>query len=510
MIYPRLRALLRHRITQNVVALYGVQAATFVVPLLTLPYVSRVLAPSQFGLVLFSQSFSIFLMLFVDWGFTPYGVRRVAVDRDDPEALANTVARTRTAQLMMAAASMPVTLVILIVVPKFNQHPVFLIMAWVAAVSTGLMPNWYFVGAERVRPTAIVQLGFRVLGAALTFALVSGPNDGWIVMTFYTGSAIGMWLFSDALVYRRVPFRLLGIRAGLVAIRESGRLFIGTIAVSLLSTFNVLLLGLFVSVAQVAQYATSERIVRTWEQILGPIGVSVYPRLAHLQAAGRRERARRLATLAFAATAVIALAVAFVFGVFAPVWIHLIFGERFVHRGAPILRILVLLIPLTVFGYFSAVWLMTLHRDRYLVRGAIFAGLLNVALGCILVPLDGPQGMAWSVVIATSVRAGSNFVAVCRIRGAEAFFTRRGSDAGTRPMLHPGARLAEIRPSLHPGARLAEIRPSLHPGARLSLPAMLEADGLSLIPVRAFATDPAGEPSQRQQPELRGARAGPA
>jgi O-antigen/teichoic acid export membrane protein len=96
-----------------------------------------------------------------------------------------------------------------------------------------------------------------------------------------------------------------------------------------------------------------------------------------------------------------------------------------VAHGAPILRILVLLIPFTVLGFLSGTWLMTLHNDRELVRIAVFAGVLNVVLGCILVPLIGPEGMALSVVIATGVRASSLLVAVWRIRDpAKALFTR--------------------------------------------------------------------------------------
>ncbi len=414
--YSRLRGLLRHQISKNVIALYWVQAATFVVPLLTLPYISRVLRPSGFGLVAFSQSFSIFLTLFIDWGFTPYGVRKVAADRNDPDALADTVGHVRSAQLLMALLSAPIAIGALVLIPKFSHHPAFLAMAWVAAVSSGLMPNWYFVGSEWVRPTAIVQLGFRVIGAALTFVLVDKPSDAWIVMALYMGSSIGMWIFSDVLVYTRLRFRLRGLGAAAAGVRDSGRLFIGTIAVSLFSTFNVVLLGLFVSSAQVAKYAAGERILRTTEQILGPIGTAVYPRLAHLQSSGRPDRARRLEGIAFLVVGGIGALLAVVLGVFAPVWVRIVFGPKYVQESSVILRILVLMIPAGIVSYFAALWLMTLHRERSLVRIAIVAGVLNVALGSILSSLMGPQGMAWSVVIVQFVAAGGTLVSVSRIR----------------------------------------------------------------------------------------------
>ena len=410
------------------------QIATFFVPLVTLPYLSRVLKPTAFGLVLFAQGFSIFLTLFIDWGFTPYGVRKVAADRDDPSALARTVAQVRSAQLLTAALSIPIAVVCLVVMPKFWAHPAFLVMAWVAAASTGLMPNWYFVGAERVRLTAIVQLAFRVIGAVLTLTLVDGPRQAWIVMALYMMSSVGMWLVSDLLVYRRVPFGLVNLRTAVEAFADSTRLFVGTVSISLFSTFNVVLLGLFVPSAQVAQFGASERIVRTTEQILGPIGTAVYPRLTFLQSSGRVQRARQLAMIAIALVGGGAAMIAIVFAVFAPQLIHLIFGPRFVREGTPILRILVLLIPSSVVGYFGAIWLMTLHRDRTILRIAVIAGLLNVVLGSTLSMAIGPVGMAWSVVVAQFFAAGATIIVVYRLRGSGvSLFERREREPEDQP-----------------------------------------------------------------------------
>jgi polysaccharide transporter, PST family len=445
MIPRRLRGLLGHRISQNVLALYGMQAATFVVPLLTLPYVSRVLGPSAFGLVLFSQSFSIFLTLFVDWGFTPFGVWTIAAEREDMHAVEGTVARIRTAQLLMVAFSIPVAIACLALIPKFTHHPGFLALAWLAAVTTALMPNWFFVGTERVRLTATIQLGFRAIGAALTFVLVQNRSDAWIVMALYTMTSIGMWIVSDALVYRRVRFRLCGIRAGLVAIRESGRVFVGTVGVSLLSTFNVVLLGLFVPSAQVAQYATGERIVRTWEQVLGPIGTAVTPRMAFLQVSNRPDRARRLWRIAMVVIGGAGLFVAVILGVFAPLWIRIIFGPKYVEHSAPILRILVLLIPANIVGYLTIVWLIPQGRDRTVLNIATAAGVLNVALGCTLVPLIGPEGMAWSVVTAQMLAACALVVAVYRIRDPDKALFRhgRGANGHAPPAWDPGGDAAD-------------------------------------------------------------------
>lgn len=448
-----LRRFFRHDISQNVLALGWIQVATFVVPLITVPYVSRVLGPSEFGLVIFAQSFAIFLTLFVDWGFSPYGTRAVAAARNDPEALATIVARIRGAQLLMSVASVPIALGALVLVPKFQAHPLFLFLAWVAAVTSALAPTWYFVGVERIKVIALVGLVIRLIAAGLTFVFVKGPSDGWIWLMLFAAGSVGVWVASDAMLYRRVRFRLRGMRAAGRAVVDSGRVFVGTVGVSLYSDFNVVLLGLFVPSAQVAAFGAGERLVRSSEQMLGPVATAVYPRLAFLQSSGRHDRARRLIAIAFLAVAGVAALLAALFAIFAPTWVGLLFGHKFVHSTVPVMRILVLLIPSNLIGGVAAVWLMTLHRDRTLFWIAVCSGVLNVGLGSAMSILFGAKGMAWSVVTAQFLASGAGLIAVYLIRDEQtALFTRRHRRGG-RVAATSRANGANAR--LEPGWRVA-------------------------------------------------------
>ena len=213
----RILTAIRHPVSQNVIGLYGMQIAQFIVPLVTLPYVARVLEPSAFGLVVFSQGFAFLLVVFIDWGFGFTGTRSAAENQTDPEGLSHIVQRVRGAQLLLAAVSVPLALAALTFIPKMTHHPEFLVLAWVAAVATALTPGWFFVGIEKPRLIALIQLGVRVLGAALTFVLVKGPGDAWIVMALFAASCLAGWVAADVLMYRRVKFRrpqLAGVRHG--------------------------------------------------------------------------------------------------------------------------------------------------------------------------------------------------------------------------------------------------------------------------------------------------------
>src|SRR5512132_880740 len=104
-VLKRILIAIRHPVGQNVIGLYAMQLAQFIVPLVTLPYVARVLEPSAFGLVVFSQGFALLLVVFIDWGFGFTGTRSAAENQTDPDGLSNIVHRVRGAQVLLAAMS---------------------------------------------------------------------------------------------------------------------------------------------------------------------------------------------------------------------------------------------------------------------------------------------------------------------------------------------------------------------------------------------------------------------
>jgi polysaccharide transporter, PST family len=410
----KVRKAIGHPVTQNVIALGWMQLATFIVPLITLPYVARVLRPSAFGLVVFAQGFSMVLVVFIDWGFGYTGIRSTAEHQGDHEGLSAAVHRVRGAQSMLALASLPIALLALVFVPKMNQHPEFLVMAWVAAVATALAPGWFFVGTERMRKITLIQLLFRGIGAALTLILVKRPDQAWIVMALFTASAVAGWIASDVMMYRRIPFQVPALRPSVRELRGATVIFLGTIAGTLYTSFNVVLLGLFESSASVAHFGAAERVVRVSLTVMGPIGLAVLPRMTALQSQGHRERARRLLMIAVVGAGSITLVLTAGLFVFAPTVIRILYGHRFLHDSVPILRVLVLIIPISIVGVIFGSWLMTLHQDRLIAIIVLRAGILNVILGCILTPLLGPIGMAWSVIVAETTAAIGGVITVRR------------------------------------------------------------------------------------------------
>jgi PST family polysaccharide transporter len=389
----------RHPVSQNALALHIVQLGNLVVPLITLPYVSRVLGSNGFGLVAFSQSLSFLLGMVIGWGFDQWASREAAVKRDDPGGLTALTAQIVGARLILSAVALVIAALVYLTSGTTRGSPEFIAMSWLAAVATGLTPLWFFIGVERLRLPSSIALGVRVVAAALTFVLVQNSGDAWIVMALFTGSAVVGALITTGMLFRRVNLRRPSVRPALSAIRAGTALFAGIAGLSLYTSMNVVLLGFLGTRAEVAHFSAAERVIRAAIQLLQPITTAIYPRITFLDSSGNPRRALRLLLIGAGVVLSIALVGAAVMFVLAPELIRLVYGNQFAD-AAGVLRVMSVLLPFATMSYAAGTWLMVKRQDARIMQITLAGGVLNVALAPVLVHLAGINGMAVSVVCA--------------------------------------------------------------------------------------------------------------
>lgn len=423
--FRRLARATRHPVAQNALALNLVQAGNLFVPLVTLPYTSRVLGSDAFGLVAFSQSLSFVLGIVITWGLDGWGARDAAVLRDDRPRLSALVAQVTGARLLLSAAALAVAMGIAVL----EGEPLFVGLAWVAAAATGLNPNWFFIGIERLRLVAVASLVLRVVAAALTFALVEDEADAWVVMALFSASAVATAAFAVTMLLRRVDLHRPRVRPALSAIRSSGPLFVGTAGISLYTAMNVVLIGILGTRTEVAYFSAAERIVRACMQLTGPVSVAMYPRVTYLDASGDRSRALRLLFTGGAIVAGASAVAAAGLLALAPVIIELVYGAAFA-EAADVLRVMAPILPVASVTLVAGIWLMAQRLDKRVMWVTIAAGVLNVALAPYLVHRAGAVGMGVSVLTA-------EIVVMALACGCARWFARRGT-TGPRPTATPG------------------------------------------------------------------------
>jgi len=385
--FATLRTALGSTIARNAAALYLIQFANYVVPLIMVPYLVRVLGPAGYGAVAFAQGFINYLILFVEYGFDWSATRRISVLRDDPEAVNWIAVHVWAAKALLSLMGLGVLGLLILTVPQLGEVALLLLALYGLVLGNVLFPTWLFQGMERMVAISLINLGMKLGVLAGVFLLVRQPEDAWLYAGLLGGGSV-----LAGLVGAGVGMRMFGIRPKSVSLRgvwevlrEGWTLFLSKASVSLYTAGNAFILGILTNHTVVGYYSAAEKIVKSILGLLGPISQAVYPRFSKL-AAGSRKIAliwgRRVLLLMGGGGLLLTLLV--MFG--APLIAAILLGPQFT-PSARVMQILAPIIFLIAISTALGIQIMLpFGRDRAFTRILFGAGIINVVLAVFLAP----------------------------------------------------------------------------------------------------------------------------
>ncbi len=414
-LYQKIASLTRGKLAQNALALYGVTVATSLLPLLTVPYLARVLGPGAWGMVLFAQTLAIWPAMLVEFGFVYSATREVARHSGDAGKLRALVGEVMACKLGLSAVGALVGIGFWLWVPAFQQNPSILLGALWLAIVQGLNPLWYFQGIERLRLPALIEVVCRVLFTVSVFFLIKEPGDATRVI-FYQALSVTVSLgITLSLMYRTVGFSICGFARALRALREAWPFFLFVAIMNLKGSANGFMLGLLVTPAIVSFYGGPERLLRGFLSLTTPISQVLYPRLTYLVKHDLRKARNtvRKGTQWFAAMGVL-LGLALTFG--APWLVGLLFGPGY-ERGIPVLRVLGVACPFAALNSVMGVsWMFPLGHERIYKRIVMAGAALDLVLVLVLTPWLEEFGAALALCATEIFITATVFAVLWRMR----------------------------------------------------------------------------------------------
>lgn len=393
------RRVLAHPVVHNALGLYGIQFAGYLLPLVTIPYLARVLRPQGLGLVVFAQSFALWGSLILEYGFNLSAAREVARSQGNPERIAQIVASVIGAKGVLTPGTVCIGLAAGFSLSIFQQHREYLAWAMLYILALGFSPFWYFQGTERMTRAVLVELFARTLATVGVFLWVKASDDGWKVLALQASSG---WLITGitlAWVYREVPCQRPKWDATVLALKQGWNMFVFRGVANLFATANAFILGIFAAPTLVGYYGGAEKIAKAGLGLFGPISLALYPRMSHLMARDPR-RATRLARMCLIIMGTLGVGLWGGISLAAPLLVRLILGEGY-QEAVMVLQVLALLMPINALtNVLSVQWMLPLGMDRTVSFAVLLATALDIILAIILAPKFAHMGMAWVAVVA--------------------------------------------------------------------------------------------------------------
>lgn len=269
---------------QSFTSLSILQIANYLFPLIVLPYVVRVLGPAKYGLINFAAAFIGYFYLLCDYGFNLSGTKAIAQARDDKEKLSKTFSEILSVKLIFLAASFLILIVLVFVIPFFNENSVLYLLSFGLVIGGVLFPNWFYQGIEQMKYIAILQLCVRGVYTVLIFLLIKVESDFLLLVLLNSSTQVLIGLIAVLVVLYKfdVKYKFPGLAGIKFRLKEGWHIFQTTVAINLYTTSNTFILGLFASDTVVGYFAAADKIRIALSGIQSVLTQSVFPYSSNL------------------------------------------------------------------------------------------------------------------------------------------------------------------------------------------------------------------------------------
>jgi len=382
----------------NASVLLAGQVLGMVAPLITVPYLARVLGPAGWGPVLMAQALANWLVMILEFAFDLSGTRAVARSRHEPDSTATVVQAVQSAKVLLVLVTVPVALLVALWIPTLRASPPLIAAALCFAVGRGLSPLWYFQGLERLRGAVAIDSSTRLAAALAVFWLVRTPEHGWRVVALQAVFSFVALAWLTMRLVREVALTMPSAAEGWRMIRKSSTVFACRASSGIYIQANVLIVGV-IAPAAVGFFGGAERIVRAAINLLQPFNQAFLPRISYLHRSDPHA-ADRVVRQGFLVMGGIGAAMSLTAVAGAPLLVRVLLGPAY-GAAVPIVRLMAVLpLLVSINGVLGIFWAVPFGRERGFLSAILAAGATNLTLAALLVPRYGPAGMALAAVAA--------------------------------------------------------------------------------------------------------------
>lgn len=386
------------KLFENIGYLAVAQIGTYLLPLVTIPYISRTIGVQNYGLVEFATVAMLYFISIVEYSFNTSATRKIAAFKDNFRKVSFIYSSTMYARLVLLGVSTLIFVVCLFLVPEFRNHLALMALAYPVVVGWAIYPLFLFQGLQQLKVVALGNLALKIVATALIFLAIKTEQD-FIWVAFINGfSQVVIALLILLYIrkkYKYVNFFWPGWRAVKVSIYEGRFLFTSDFFNKIYAVGPVFVAGFFVNPMSLGLYAAGMKLITVGGNfIFNPLIGALFPHLNASFKESKQKFYRQLIKSLVLLVAITAAAALVLIGL-SDFIITLLFGVEYA-SAAPLMQIMA---PILVLGSFVHIYLyqgvLTYKKDKIYLSIIVIGGLITLGLSLLVIPKYGVTGAAW-------------------------------------------------------------------------------------------------------------------
>jgi len=386
----------KKRLIENFFSLTILQGVNYILPLITLPYLVRVLGPEKFGLIAFAQAFIQYFNILTDYGFNLSATREISIHRENKEKVSEVFSSVMIIKFILLILSFVIITIIVFSFEKFRRNWLIYYLAFGMVIGQAIFPVWFFQGMEKMKYITFLNVTAKLIFTISTFAFIHKTSDYIYVpllnsLGFLTSGFLAVWV-----IIRNFNVRIYvpHLRVLIKYLKDSSQYFLSRVSVSIYTSTNAFVLGLFTNNKVVGYYSIAEKLYIALQQLYYPLVSTLYPYVAHKKNVHLYRKIFKLSIL-------INVIIVFILFILSNYIIEIVFGNE-LEVSAKVLKILLLsaliVVPSILLGY---PFLAALGFANYANISVILGSLLHLLGLGILSALDkiSIYSVAFTVII---------------------------------------------------------------------------------------------------------------
>jgi O-antigen/teichoic acid export membrane protein len=369
-------------------------------PLITFPYISRVLSVQGIGIYNFSNTYINYFILIAGLGIATYAVREGAKYRNQKKKIEKFASQVFSINIFATIIAYLLLFLSLVIFKNLNNYVTCILIFSLQILFTTLGTEWIYTIYEDYAYITIRSIAFKILSIILLFILVREPSDYLWYATITVLAAVGSNILNFVHAKSFINIRLTLNTNWRYHLKPILVIFASAVAVTIYVSSDTTILGILKNDYAVGIYSTSVKIYQIAQSLLSAILTVTIPRLAMLWGQKRRSEYNDILTRVINTLGILVLPASVGLIMLSREVVLIIAGHKFL-SSVNSLRIITWAIIFSIFAWiFSDCVLIPAKRESKILRNTLITAVINVILNFILIPSMSYDGTSLSTVIA--------------------------------------------------------------------------------------------------------------
>ena len=377
--------------------------SSFIFPLITFPYVSRVLGPAGTGNVSFAISIVTYFALFAQLGIPTYGIRATARVRDDKVLLSKTVQEIFIVNTIMSIVTYVVFFIVLNLVPQmYNDKILFIIVSSTILFNTIGM-DWLYKGLEKYSYITFVSILFKFIALILMFILIHQKSDYVIYggLSIFAASASNVCNFINA--HKYIYLKPIGNYEFKMHLRPIMIFFAMSCATTIYTNLDTVMLGFMKGNVEVGYYNAAVKIKTVLLGVVTSLGTVLLPRASYYIENNEFDEFKRISMKAINFVVLVACPLTLYFTLFAKEGIYFLSGDAYANAILPMQILMPTLIFIGLTNIMGIQMLIPLGKEKVVLYSEIAGAIVDLLINIVLIPVMASSGAAIGTLVAELV-----------------------------------------------------------------------------------------------------------